>query len=188
MNCHLKSFRYSVENSFELWGVKPKGVFYTSLKVEDHPHNDFLKVKEIITGSMSNWKDFFIENANNTILQLQEEHKRFLKEKITEEKELHASLVLENEWTNYETIRNELKQTKKALTLQTEDAFLDSFDKGLSALIENAAVTPYETRELLKSYLESLSPNFKVGFLFGAKKTAEERKDGKMLFEKISKS
>ncbi|QUW22150.1 dynamin family protein [Sporosarcina sp. Marseille-Q4063] len=184
----FEEFQHSVENSFKLWGVKPKGVFYTSLKVEDHPHNDFPEVKEIITGSMSNWKEFFIENANNTILQLQEEHKRFLKEKIAEEKELHASLVMENEWTNYDTILNELNQTKKALTLQSEEAFVDSFDKGLSALIENAAVTPYETRELLKSYLESLSPNFKVGFLFGAKKTAEERTRRKDAFrENIGK-
>ena len=184
----FEEFQYSVENSFELWGVKPKGVFYTSLKVDDHPHNDFPKVKEIITGSMSNWKDLFIENANNTILQLQEEHKRFLKEKINEEKELHSSLVLENEWTNYEPIQNELKETKNAYILQNEEAFIDSFDKGLSALIENAAVTPYETRELLKSYLESLSPNFKVGFLFGAKKTIEERERRKDAFEEnISK-
>ncbi|MBO1910245.1 dynamin family protein, partial [Microvirga sp. 3-52] len=77
---------------------------------------------------------------------------------------------------------------KKALALQTEESFLDSFDQGLSALIENAAVTPYETRELLKNYLESLSPNFKVGFLFGAKKTAEEREKRKDSFrENISK-
>ncbi|WP_172369362.1 dynamin family protein [Sporosarcina jiandibaonis] len=179
----FEEFRYSVEKSFELWGVKPKGVFYTSLKVEDHPHNDFPEVKEIITGSMSNWEDFFIENANNTILQLQEEHKRFLREKIAEEKELHSSLVLESEWIKYESIQDELNKTRKALTLQTEDAFLDSFDKGLSALIENAAVTPYETRELLKSYLESISPTFKVGFLFGGKKTAEERNRRKDAFE-----
>ena len=184
----FEEFQYSVENSFELWGVKPKGVFYTSLKVEDHPHNDFPKVKEIITGSMDNWKDLFIENARNTILQLEEEHKRFLKDKINEEKELHSSLVLENEWSNYEPIQKELKETKKAFTLQNEEAFIDSFDKGLSDLIENAAVTPYETRELLKSYLESLSPNFKVGFLFGAKKTIEERERRKDAFrENISK-
>ena len=101
---------------------------------------------------------------------------------------MHSSLVLESEWTNYESLQNELKETKKALTLQTEEYFLDSFDKGLSALIENAAVTPYETRELLKSYLESLSPNFKVGFLFGAKKTIEERERRKDGFaENISK-
>lgn len=184
----FEEFQQSVEKSFNLWGVKPKGVFYTSLKVKDHPHNDFSEVKAIITGSMSNWKDLFIENANNTILQLKEEHKSFLKEKIAEEKDLNSSLITEDEWANYEFLQKELNKTKKALALQTEESFLDSFDKGLSELIENAAVTPYETRELLKSYLESLSPNFKVGFLFGTKKTAEERERRKDSFrENIGK-
>jgi GTPase Era involved in 16S rRNA processing len=184
----FEEFQQSVEKSFNLWGVKPKGVFYTSLKVKEHPHNDFSEVKAIITGSMSNWKDLFIENANNTILQLKEEHKSFLKEKIAEEKDLNSSLITEDEWANYESLQKELNKTKKALALQTEESFLDSFDKGLSELIENAAVTPYETRELLKSYLESLSPNFKVGFLFGTKKTAEERERRKDSFrENIGK-
>jgi predicted GTPase len=184
----FEEFQQSVEKSFNLWGVKPKGVFYTSLKVKEHPHNDFSEVKAIITGSMSNWKDLFIENANNTILQLKEEHKSFLKEKIAEEKDLNSSLITEDEWANYESLQKELNKMKKALALQTEESFLDSFDKGLSELIENAAVTPYETRELLKSYLESLSPNFKVGFLFGTKKTAEERERRKVSFrENIGK-
>src|SRR5699024_5569072 len=69
----------------------------------------------------------------------------------------------------------QFKETKKAVSLVEEDAFSRGFDHARYELIENAAITPYEMREHLKVYLESLSPRFKVGFLFGAKKTEGEK-------------
>ena len=61
------------------------------------------------------------------------------------------------------------------LTLLSGDEFSTTFENERNSLMQSAAITPYETRELLKAYLESLSSRFKVGLLFGAKKTAEER-------------
>ena len=61
------------------------------------------------------------------------------------------------------------------LKLLSGDAFSSTFEKERNDLLQGAAITPYETRELLKNYLESLSSRFKVGILFGAKKTAEEK-------------
>ena len=79
-------------------------------------------------------------------------------------------------------IAAEAATAKKTLVLLTKDAFSLAFDRNRSSLLENAAITPYETRELLKSYLDSLSSRFKVGLLFGAKKTAEEREKRKEAF------
>lgn len=61
------------------------------------------------------------------------------------------------------------------LALLSGDEFSTTFEIERNKLMQGAAITPYETRELLKLYLESLSSRFKVGLLFGAKKTAEER-------------
>ncbi|HEX5564854.1 MAG TPA: dynamin family protein, partial [Sporosarcina sp.] len=44
----FEEFKKSVEDSFKLWGVEPKGIFYTSLKSDDLPINDFEKVKGIV--------------------------------------------------------------------------------------------------------------------------------------------
>ena len=77
-------FKKSVEDSFKMWGVEPRGIFYTSLLDFDHPHNDFKEVKAIVEGSMKNWKERFIHNAKSTIIKLRDEHDQFLKDEIAE--------------------------------------------------------------------------------------------------------
>ena len=168
-------FKESVESSFNMWGVKPKGIFYTSLMVHDHPHNDFHEVKAIVEGSMENWKDNFIKNAKQTLVKLKDEHDIYLQEEIEEAKEAASLIVAEDEWDKGKEFKAEITDAQKTLSLFTDDMFIRNFDRARNELIQNASITPYETRELLKDYLESRSSRFKVGFLFGAKKTAEER-------------
>lgn len=181
-------FKKSVEASFNMWGVEPKGIFYTSLMVHDHPHNDFHAVKAIVEGAMENWQAHFIQNAKQTLIKLKDEHDVYLQEAIDEAKETAASIVTEDEWGKRPEFIVEVAEIEKTLTLFTDDLFIRSFDRARNELIENAAITPYETRELLKSYLESRSSRFKVGFLFGAKKTEEERVQRKADFaENIDK-
>lgn len=169
-------FKKSVEDSFKMWGVKPKGIFYTSLLDLTHPHNDFDDVKDIVEGSMENWKERFIHNAHQTISVLQKEHEQFLQEEIIELKDSASEFMAEEEWAQKAEFLEELSDTEKILALFTEKVFTKTFEKEQSSLLHNATITPYETRALLEGYLESQSSHFKVGFLFGAKKTAEVRK------------
>lgn len=179
----FEKFKKSVQESFQMWGVEPKGIFYTSLMELGHPHNDFEQVKMIVDGAMTDWQGRFLENAEQTLLKLKDEHQAYIEEKIQETKEDYADIVLENEWLQKEALEEEAADLEKTVALVEEDAFVQSFDRVRNELVQNASVTPYETRELLKSYLESLSSRFKVGFLFGAKKTAEERALRKAAFE-----
>ncbi|MEK5070606.1 dynamin family protein [Sporosarcina sp. FSL K6-1508] len=168
-------FKKSVEDSFKMWGVIPKGIFYTSLKDLAHPNSDFSSVKAIIDGSMENWQDRFVDNAKQTLLKLKDEHAQFLSDEIEERKNTFAEIVSEDEWTKQAELKEEAAESKKMLKLLSGDAFSSTFEKARNSLLESAAITPYETRELLKDYLESLSSRFKVGILFGAKKTIEEK-------------
>ena len=171
----FEAFKKTVEDSFELWGVKPKGIFYTSLKNLEHQHNDFTKVKEIVDGSIENWYENFVSNAKQTLLKLKDEHTNFLKEEVAERKNVYSTIVDEEEWTKLDGLKMESVELTKMLSLVSGDGFSVEFEKNRNSLLENSAITPYETRELLKSYLESLSSRFKVGILFSAKKTAEEQ-------------
>ena len=173
-------FKKSVEDSFNMWGVIPKGIFYTSLKDLKHPNNDFSDVKSIVDGSMENWQEKLIENAKQMLLKLKDEHKQFLSDEIIERKNNFSEIVAEDEWARQEELEKETAEAKKMLDLLSVDAFSSAFERERNALLQVAAITPYETRELLKEYLESLSSRFKVGLLFGAKKTAEERDRRKM--------
>lgn len=184
----FQDFKKSVEHSFNMWGVIPKGIFYTSLKDATHEHNDFNKVKEIVDGSMENWQEQFVENAKQTLVKLNDEHRQFLMDELEERKNTFSDRMTEEEWNRNEELLAELAEAKKMLSLLSEDAFASNFDQAQNSLLQGAAITPYETRELLKAYLESLSSRFKVGFLFGAKKTAEERERRKnALAENIGK-
>lgn len=178
----FEQFKASVESSFNMWGVYPRGIFYTSLMEFNHPHNDFKEVKAIVEGSIENWQENFISNAHKTLEKLNDEHMKFLQEEIAGSKDTYADVVSEGEWNQQAEIAKEVKAAKKTLALVTEDAFSIQFDRDRSSLLSNAAITPYETRDLLKDYLESLSSRFKVGLIFGAKKTAEERERRKEAF------
>ncbi|MBE1553654.1 dynamin family protein [Sporosarcina limicola] len=168
-------FKKSVEESFSMWGVVPKGIFYTSLKDMEHPYNDFKEVKSIIDGSMENWQTHFISNVKQTVLKLKDEHIQFLNEEIEERKNTYSEIVLEDEWAMTNELQEAASESKKMLTLLSGDAFSNAFEESRNSLLEGAAITPYETRDLLKNHLESLSSRFKVGLLFGAKKTADEK-------------
>lgn len=171
----FEDFKKSVEDSFKLWGVEPKGIFYTSLKAKDLPFNDFEKVKGIVEGSIVNWKDHFLENAEQSLLKLKEEHMNFLESEKADCKSAYAEIVTDDEWNEYEDLSLELSELKKRASLLSGDEFYATFERERNELLRNASVSPFETRELLKEYLESKSPRFKVGLLFGAKKTAEEK-------------
>lgn len=168
-------FKQSVEDSFKMWGVIPKDIFYTSLKDVAHPHNDFSAVKAIVDGSMENWQERFVENAKQTLVKLKDEHSQFLADEMMDRKNTYAAVVSDDEWQRQVELQEEVTESKKMLLLLSGDEFAATFENERNSLMQGAAITPYETRELLKAYLESLSSRFKVGLLFGAKKTAEER-------------
>lgn len=167
-------FKESVRHSFSLWGVKPKGIFFTSLKQRDLEGNDFDAVKEIVNGSIEHRDEHFDRNAQNALAQLTAEHINFLKEEIKETIDTHPEIA-DEEWSQTNELELEAEELQMRLSLIHGDAFHLHFEKERKELLQSATLTPYETRELLKEYLESQTSHFKVGLFFSAKKTQEER-------------
>lgn len=167
-------FKESVRHSFSLWGVEPKGIFFTSLKQREMLGNDFEAVHSIVNGSIENRDEHFEENAQNALVQLVDEHVHFLNEEIREVKESNPEIT-SLEWDRTEELNEDINELTQRLSLIKGDTFHLYFEKQRKELLESAALTPYETRELLKEYLESQTSQFKVGLLFSHKKTQEER-------------
>lgn len=169
------AFKKSVEDSFKLWGVEPKGIFYTSLKQLDHPHNDFEKVKAIVDGSILHREENFETNIEQSLLKLKDEHMKFLAQQVEDVKANYSEIVSDNEWEQFDELNRDLKDAKKRIQLISGDEFYVNFEKERNELLSNAGLAPFDTRELLKEYLEAKSPKFKAGLFASAKKTAEER-------------
>lgn len=168
-------FKQSVHESFLAWGVKPKGIYFTTLREPDHPNNEFVNVQKIVMGSMTNWQEHLVLSTERTLKKLREEHITFLEEEREECLQTFSSIMTEEEWLIKEEIRASSIRYSKQSRLLTSKAWVDSFEQSRKSLLENATIMPYDLREKLKTYLESKQDSFKVGVFFSGKKTEEER-------------
>ncbi|CAM5181906.1 Dynamin family protein OS=Ureibacillus acetophenoni OX=614649 GN=SAMN05877842_103268 PE=4 SV=1 [Ureibacillus acetophenoni] len=172
----FEEYKQSVYQSFAAWGVEPKGIFFTSLKQLDHPHNDFSTVKKIVADSMNNWQEQLLLAAESTLKKMHDEHINYLNEEKVQLLDGYDEILSEDEWEN----RQDLLEQYEKLKLQTElfsfENWNDTFKENRKELLDNAAIIPADFRDKLRSYLESQQPGFKVGGLFSAKKKTEEEK------------
>nr|MDH3163937.1 hypothetical protein [Bacillus licheniformis] len=74
-----------------------------------------------------------------------------------------------------------LKSQLADLTEQEKRAE-EQIKKDIQTIAQNANITPFEMRELAKSYLESIEKGFKKGILFSKAKTLEEKQKRKEAF------
>lgn len=171
----FEEFKQSVQDSFAAWGVQPKGIFYTSLKDFNFPGNDFAQVKKLVSASMQDWKGHVGEATGSALQQLKDEHLTFLEDEKKERLDAFAAVLSEEEWNMREELKAENASVEQRQSVLEFEDWKKAFEKNRKELVENANLMPYELRNALTNYLESVQPNFKVGILFSAKKTQEER-------------
>lgn len=175
----FSEFKASVKDSFAAWGVEPKGIFYTSLKDFDFPGNDFAEVKKLVSESMHGWEGHVGEAAGSALEQLKDEHLVFLEDEKIERLQAFSSVLTEEEWAMRDDLKAESASVEQRQSVLEFEDWRKAFEKNRKELVENANLMPYELRNALTNYLESVQPSFKVGLLFSAKKTQEERENRK---------
>ncbi|MGX9133893.1 dynamin family protein [Rummeliibacillus sp. JY-2-4R] len=174
----FEDFSNTVHTSFANWGVNPKGIFFTSLRDQTLPYNDFKEVKQIVMNSMNGWQKNLLDVAEKTLQQLHVEHEQYL---LTNKQELlgnNEEILSSEDWEIRDEIKSDYQTVLHQLKLYSASNWLKSFDDERDELLENAAtaIVPFELREKLREYLESIQPNFKMGMFFAAKKTQAEQK------------
>ncbi len=172
----MAKFKASVRESFSSWGVQPEHIFYTSLKQEEHPHNEFGKLRQFIHEKMALSKELLPRAAEEAIKRLADEHIRFL-EALDESEEQRLNGILEGlPGQRRETLEKDAAALADKLNKRKaeRDSFQEHLGKELEKVLKNAYLMPYQTRELAEKYLESRQPGFKVGLFFSRQKTGEE--------------
>ncbi|MGE6260284.1 dynamin family protein [Heyndrickxia sporothermodurans] len=175
----FSDFQASVRESFATWDVHPKGIFYTTLKKPEDSKNQFMEVKQLIQSSIMQKNEKITGTVKASINILTQEHYKWLKEK-QEEKADRFDTIVNNYpeekkstiFADEEKTFNELKQLE-----ERPEKWKELFEKELEKILNNAYLMPFQTRELAEKYLASIQSDFKVGLLFGKKKTENERKD-----------
>ncbi|TYR79992.1 GTPase [Priestia megaterium] len=171
-------FKESVQQAFLKWNVKPKGIFYTSLKDKNHPQNDLSYVKNVLLSMMKekeNRRTHMIHSAQMLI----HDHLHFLEE-YEEEKLVQydkwRSQLTKEEYQSVQMQIESLKQKQMAISEYRQQLY-ETYNAETSKIMNNANLTPYEMREKTKSFLETTKSDFKVGMLFAKKKTEEARRE-----------
>ncbi|MBQ0139684.1 MAG: dynamin family protein [Kurthia sp.] len=181
----FEDFKHSVADSFGNWGVYPKGIFFTSLKAKDLAYNDFEEVKGIVMNSIDGWQDQLVANAENTLAQMHDEHGQYLEQNKTDILQQNEELLSQNDWERRMDILDEYSSVVRQLELYSVEKWEMSFNEKRDELLENAVLMPFELRDSLGNYVESMQKDFKVGMFFAAKKTEAERQHRKtLLFDK----
>jgi small GTP-binding protein len=171
-------FQSSVVDSFASWGVKPARIFYTSLKNEDQPFNQFKDLKQFIAEKLESKDQLLVPSIFHSLKKITQDHLAHSNKQ--DEIELSPILEILNELSEEERreLSNASRELEGNLTTLKEGAAVTEkeFDHQIAQILKNAYLMPFQTRELAERYLESCQPEYKVGFLFSKQKTLDEKK------------
>ncbi|MGG1399436.1 dynamin family protein [Bacillus salipaludis] len=170
-------FQKSVIDSFATWGVRPKRIFYTSLKNQSHRYNEFAELKQFIAEKLAAKDEALLPSIFHSLRKIAQDHLNQAKK--GEEEKLSSILEKFNELSEAEREEllelHQLLQSKMGSAAGSLEQSEKKFDEDLTEIIKNAYLMPFQTRSLAEAYLESSQSEFKVGFLFSKQKTQEER-------------
>lgn len=170
----FSEYKQTVLSAFRDWGVQVDGVFYTTLKNQNHPFNEWSNVKKLINKQINSRSETQNISLSSSMLQLIEEdikqtHEEY-EEQIQQAQDLLSDVNRDEIDKQVYNLRSQIADIKN----ETE-VFEKMMRERVHNVLNNAYLMPFETRELAKSYLEACQSDFKVGFLFSKKKTEEEK-------------
>ncbi|WP_409251122.1 dynamin family protein [Bacillus sp. SCS-153A] len=168
-------FKQSVSESFAAWQVKPERIFFTSLREQANPNNEFVEVRDLINRQFQNKDELLQRSFAAGVNRLVSEHQQWLREDLKAQKELLSEVISSEDIQNAEDLFQKESSLNKKIKENSSKAYIQTFEEEREKILKNAYLMPFETRELAKRYLESLQDDFKVGMFFSKKKTEEER-------------
>jgi len=178
----FSQFKNSIVQSFAQWGVVPERIFFTSLKDPHHPLNEIEELKQFIIQLFKEEKKINIEAS---LKQLIDGHLQYMALQQEDKVEHFEGILSDLSDEERDEIHNQfIKLTEEKNQLnKNKDRVKQEYDLELNNLLNNAYLMPAETREMAKEFLESRQKDFKVGFLFGKKKTEEVKKERLIAFQ-----
>ncbi|GGE56737.1 dynamin family protein [Priestia taiwanensis] len=165
------TYQQSTREAFAALGVAEEEIFFLSLYEKEHPHNDLQKVKALMESLYKEKETERLRNYEQESMYVIEQHMEYRKESLP-----NFEHYREEDVQQVEGIINNYNEEKEGYIASLRESE-QQFQRGITDILQNAYIMSYEVRELVKSYLESISPNFKVGGLFFAKGKTEKEKE-----------
>ncbi|WP_242217494.1 dynamin family protein [Bacillus cereus group sp. BfR-BA-01380] len=168
-------YQNSVAQSFLNWNIEVDGIFYTSLRMQNHSHNELGQLEQLLSSIVKEKSVYVKRGMEGEVSYLLQEHFSFLLSQYEKQlepfqQELASMLSLQD----VTAILEQLAEKEKHIT-NAETQMRDQYFSGLQNILDNAYLMPFEMRDLANQYLETKLTKFKVGLLFSKGKTEQEK-------------
>lgn len=166
-------FCQGVEKAFDAWGVKPAGYFYTSLKVQEHPDNQFPQLKALLMDRIAHSRELLTASLEASLRKIIQEYSQECQEAEQESLAWAKAQIGKLDEARLQEMRADYARLTQEQE-QLQEPWTSGFDAGVEQILANAYLMPTSTRDLARDYLEACQPSFKVGFFGRGKKTEAE--------------
>jgi small GTP-binding protein len=156
---HFDDFKKRVEKSVNEWDINLDKIFYVS-KYE-HPNNEINALSDYLVEKDSHRET--LEHYVDRIVKF-----------ITDEQLSYIQNEIQDTLTQLDIEEEDFDQAYINFLLNDSDKLYNFLFQKRKDILENAYIMTHDTRESIRSYLESLSKQFKVGGLFNKKKKTLE--------------
>ncbi|HDB7756041.1 TPA: dynamin family protein [Staphylococcus aureus] len=162
----FSTFKSRVEKSIADWGIKLERIFYVSKF--DHPENE-LEVLSTYLVSLDQHRETIEDYTLRTVEYITEAQLDYIQSEI---QEVLEDLGIEEAEFEQAFLNSQQHQaiSEEAQLLNNPDELMAFLKNKRKNILENAYIMPHNMREMLRSYLESMSQDFNVGGFFNKKK------------------
>ena len=162
----FSTFKSRVEKSIADWGIKLERTCYVSKF--DHPENE-LEVLSSYLISLDQHRETIEDYTSRTVEYITEAQLDYIQSEI---QEVLEDLGIEEAEFEQAFLNSQQHQaiSEEAQLLNNPDELMAFLKNKRKNILENAYIMPHNMREMLRSYLESMSQDFNVGGFFNKKK------------------
>ncbi|WP_459967533.1 dynamin family protein [Paenibacillus sp. JCM 10914] len=172
----LSAYLDDVKKAFTQWKISYKSILCTSLKVKDHPYNQWESLKSLIGELLEHSAPLLNYSISRSVQHAADQHVEAFIRSHQEEKERLLEEMGGEEAAAALNARLQELEDEKAAAERLPDSARSELRLEADSLLGNANLMPADIRDLALAFLESRKSGFKVGFLFSGGKTEEERK------------
>lgn len=171
----FSEFQESLGQALNNWDIKPAGILFLSLRELDHPLSQWSEIQELLISLQPLATPLMLRSTERSAAHLAEQFRDTLQsqnhdQRETLQLELGEYAAAEQRESLRAALLDELNEFKSSIVKRREQVRVE-----LDRLLNNANLTPAETRDKAKEVLEAMQPGFKAGWLAGAAKTEAER-------------
>lgn len=178
----FQTFKESVNQSINDWGIDLTRIFYVSKF--DHPENELQQLSDYLV-EKDHHRESIEDYVNRTVKFITEAQLGYIQNELQDI--LDQLNINEDEFEQaYAQFNQNQAISEEAQLLNNPDQLFSFLKQKRKDILENAYIMTHDMREDIRSYLESMSSEFKVGGLFNKKKKEEEQQNRlKIVTEKL---